>query len=71
MWGASSGNNRKDVIVFKSERLSPGLYKVTLDGTTLKHGEYCFMSAPASTSSYAGVAGTTSASNLFDFGVDD
>ena len=70
MWGASSGNNKKDMVLFKSERVKPGLYKVTLSDK-LKAGEYCFMTAPAATSSYAGFAGTTSASNLFDFGVDD
>jgi len=69
MWGASSGNNQKDVVAFKSEKLKPGLYKVTLSGT-LKPGEYCFMAAPGATSSYAGVAGTTAAHDLFDFGVD-
>jgi hypothetical protein len=71
MWGASSGNNKKDMILFKSERVRPGLYKVTLDGLPLKAGEYCFMTAPVATSSYAGAAGTTTASNLFDFGVDN
>jgi hypothetical protein len=69
MWGASSGNNQKDVVVFKSERLKPGLYKVTLS-EPLKAGEYCFMAAPMATSSYAGVAGTTAGHDLFDFGVD-
>jgi hypothetical protein len=70
MWGASSGNNKKETVPFKSERLKPGLYKVTIDGP-LKKGEYCFISAPVATSSYAGIAGTTSATNIFDFGVDN
>jgi len=69
MWGASSGNNQKSVVAFKSERVKPGLYKVTLSGP-LKPGEYCFMAAPVATSSYAGVAGATAAHDLFDFGVD-
>jgi hypothetical protein len=69
MWGASSGNNQKDVVVFTSEKLKPGLYKVKLSGE-LKAGEYCFMAAPAATSSYAGAVGTTSSHDLFDFGVD-
>jgi hypothetical protein len=56
-------------VQFKSERLKSGLYKVTLS-EPLKGGEYCFMTAPAATTSLAGVAGTTSGSNLFDFGVD-
>ncbi|HEY4381508.1 MAG TPA: hypothetical protein VGN01_14245 [Acidobacteriaceae bacterium] len=70
MWGASSGNNQKDVVVFKSEKLKPGLYKVTLSNA-LKPGEYCFMAAPAATSSYAGVVGATASHDLFDFGVDN
>ena len=69
MWGASSGNNQKDVVVFKSERLKPGLYKVTLS-SPLKAGEYCFMAAPVATSAYAGAVGTTAGHDLFDFGVD-
>jgi len=69
MWGATSGNNQKDVVAFKSERVKPGLYKVTLSDV-LKAGEYCFMAAPNSTSSYAGAVGNTAAHDLFDFGVD-
>lgn len=69
MWGASSGNNKKQTVPFKSERVKPGLYKVTVD-SPLKGGEYSFISAPVATSSYAGVAGTTAATNIFDFGVD-
>jgi hypothetical protein len=69
MWGSSSGNNHKDVVAFKSERLKPGLYKVTLS-SALKPGEYCFMAAPAATSSYAGMAGAVASHDLFDFGLD-
>lgn len=69
MWGATSGNNQKDMVLFKSERIKPGLYKVTVAGP-MKAGEYCFMTAPMTSSSYAGIAGTTSAANLFDFGLD-
>ncbi len=69
MWGASSGNNQKAVVAFTSEKIKPGLYKVKLS-TALKAGEYCFMAAPAATSSYAGMAGTTASHDLFDFGVD-
>jgi hypothetical protein len=69
MWGATSGNNQKNVVAFKSEKLKSGLYKVTLS-EPLKAGEYCFMAAPTTTSSYAGMAGTTAAHDLFDFGVD-
>jgi hypothetical protein len=69
MWSSTSGNNQKDVVAFTSVRLRPGLYKVTLSGA-LPSGEYCFMAAPVATSAYAGIAGTTSAHDLFDFGVD-
>lgn len=69
MWGASSGNNQKDVVAFTSEKLKPGLYRVKLSAG-LKAGEYCFMAAPAATSSYAGAVGATSSHDLFDFGVD-
>jgi hypothetical protein len=31
MWGSQSGNNSKDIVLFKSERVKPGLYKVTLE----------------------------------------
>src|SRR5258708_16133793 len=27
MWGATSGNNQKDIVLFRSERLKAGLYK--------------------------------------------
>jgi len=69
MWGATSGNNQKDVVPTTSERVKPGLYKVTLTNP-LKAGEYCFMAAPAVTSSYAGVAGAAASHDLFDFGID-
>lgn len=69
MWGASSGNNQKDVVAFTSDKLRPGLYRVKLSAG-LKSGEYCFMAAPAATSSYAGMAGATASHDLFDFGVD-
>ena len=69
MWGASSGNNEKDVVVFKSEKVKSGLYKVTLS-QALKPGEYCFMAAPAATSSYVGAVGATASHDLFDFGID-
>lgn len=69
MWGASSGNNQKAVVAFTSEKMKPGLYRVKLS-TALKAGEYCFMAAPAATSSYAGMAGATASHDLFDFGID-
>jgi hypothetical protein len=69
MWGMSSGSNEKDIVAFVSEKVKPGLYKVHLSAP-LKAGEYCFMAAPAATSSFAGMAGTTASHDLFDFGVD-
>lgn len=69
IWGATSGNNKKKTVTFKSERVKPGLYRVTVD-QPMKAGEYCFLTAPVVTSSYAGVAGTSGASNIFDFGLD-
>jgi hypothetical protein len=68
-WGASSGNNQKDVVAFTSEKVKPGLYRVKLSAA-LKAGEYCFMAAPAATSSYGGAMGATSSHDLFDFGID-
>ena len=70
MWGATSGNNQKDVIPFRSERVKPGLYKVTITNP-LKSGEYCFMAAPTVTSSYVGAAGMAASHDLFDFGIDN
>jgi hypothetical protein len=42
MWGGSSGSNEKSMVAFKSERLRPGLYKISL-ASDLKAGEFCFM----------------------------
>ena len=67
MWGGSSGSNEKSMVAFKSERIRPGLYKITL-ADDLKAGEYCFIASTGVTSAYA--AGATTAHDLFDFGVD-
>jgi hypothetical protein len=67
MWGGSSGSNEKSMVAFKSERIRPGLYKITLVDD-LKAGEYCFIASTGVTSAYA--AGATTAHDLFDFGVD-
>jgi hypothetical protein len=67
MWGGSSGSNEKSMVAFKSERIRPGLYKITLVDD-LKAGVYCFIASTGVTSAYA--AGATTAHDLFDFGVD-
>lgn len=67
VWGSSSGTDAKAVIPFMSERLRPGLYKVTVDG--LKSGEYCFVASSnmGIQSPYGAVANMTT--DIFDFGV--
>ena len=70
MWGGSSGSNEKAIVGYKSERLRPGLYKITLN-EAMKAGEYCFVAASgvaAATTPYA--AGAATAHELFDFGRD-
>jgi hypothetical protein len=67
VWGGSSGSNEKSMVAFKSERLRPGLYKITL-ADDLKGGEYCFIASTGVTTAY--VAGATTAHDIFDFGVD-
>jgi hypothetical protein len=69
-FGASSGSDSKAMIQFKSERIQPGLYKVTVDG--IKSGEYCFLAAgPTATMGRAAAfgAGMTNTADIFDFGV--
>lgn len=67
--GSSSGADAKAMVSFKSERLRPGLYKVSVEG--LKNGEYCFVASSNSgvSSPYAAMAMTNAASDIFDFGV--
>lgn len=67
MWGGKSGSNEKSLVAFESERIRPGLYKITLT-EDMKAGEYCFIASTGGTSAYA--AGTTTAHDIFDFGVD-
>jgi hypothetical protein len=68
--GSSSGNDTKAMVQFKSERIRPGLYKVSLD--SIKEGEYCFLSAGGGVTSagpYGAMATTTTGTDIFDFGV--
>jgi hypothetical protein len=69
MWGASAGTNEKTVVPFKSERIRAGLYRVEIaDG--IRPGEYCFIASAGVPSAGAYGAGASTASDLFDFGVD-
>ncbi len=56
-FGASTGAREKSMVGFKSERIRPGLYKVTPDGT-MEPGEYCFF------------ANVEHDADMFDFGVN-
>ncbi len=70
--GSSSGSDEKSMIPFRTERIRPGLYKVTV--TELKSGEYCFMaSGHAMISGPLGAygSGAAGAVDIFDFGVDN
>jgi hypothetical protein len=65
-FGASSGSDAKSMVGFKSERIRPGLYKITAQG--LQAGEYCFLASSGSLGAYG--AGATGAGDIFDFGVN-
>jgi hypothetical protein len=68
--GSSSGADAKAMVTFKSERVRPGLYKVSVE--SLKNGEYCFVASSNSggvQGPYAAMAMTNVASDIFDFGV--
>jgi hypothetical protein len=66
--GSSSGTDAKATIPFKSERIRPGLYKVTVEG--LKSGEYCFVASSnmGIQSPYGATANVTT--DIFDFGAN-
>ncbi len=55
--GLHMGSDSKAMTPFKSERIRPGLYKVTVK--SLQPGEYCFLASPH--------AGAALASDIFDF----
>jgi hypothetical protein len=68
--GSSSGADIKAITPFKSERIQPGLYKVTVDG--LKSGEFCFV-ATSNLGAQMPIPVAASASattDIFDFGAD-
>jgi hypothetical protein len=56
----SSGSESKEMIPFKSERVRPGVYRVS-PVADLKPGEYAFISASS--------AGAVGAADIFDFAV--
>jgi hypothetical protein len=60
-FGGSTGTDAKAMVSFRSERIRPGVYKVSVSGL-LADGEYCFI---------AGLAGTGAAVavDIFDFGI--
>jgi hypothetical protein len=65
--GSSSGAESKAIIPFKSERIRPGLYKVSVE--SIKPGEYCFVaSSNSGVQSPFGMT-ATAATDIFDFGV--
>jgi len=67
--GSSSGEDTKAMVQFKSERIRPGLYKVSVDN--LKEGEYCFMASgggAVATGPYGAMATSTNSTDIFDFG---
>jgi hypothetical protein len=65
VFGSSTGTDSKAMIPFKSERIRPGLYKVTI--SDLKLGEYCFLASAGNLGVVA--AGAAGAADIFDFGV--
>jgi len=65
-YGSSSGTNQKSMVAFKSEKLRPGLYKVT-PADPMQPGEYCFLVAQVTIG--ASAAGAAGATQIFDFTV--
>jgi hypothetical protein len=63
--GTSMGSDDKSMVPFKSERIRPGLYKVTVSG--LGMGEYCFLASGGQGG--AMMSGAMTAVDIFDFGV--
>lgn len=59
----SSGTDSKSMIPFTSERVRPGLYKVTVNN--LQPGEYCFLASSGVGGAMG--AGATTAVDIFDF----
>ena len=65
-FGTSSGTKQDAIVPFKSERLKPGLYKVTFE-QDLKPGEYCFLVGTGIGG--AAAAGAALPLQIFDFSV--
>jgi len=65
-FAGSSGTHQKPITTFKSERIRPGLYKVTPD-KDLEPGEYCFLAGLSIGG--AAAAGAAQPLQIFDFGV--
>ncbi len=65
-FGSSSGSDAKSMLTFKSERLRPGLYKVTVS-EPMEPGEYCFLASSGMMG--APMAGAASAADIFDFSI--
>ena len=63
-FGANSGTRSKDTIDFATEKLQPGVYRVTLP-EPLPPGEYCFFYAAGASKFMESGTG-----KLFDFGID-
>ena len=68
-FGGSSGSDTKAMIPFKSDRIRPGLYKVSVEG--MESGEYCFLAQSGATPMMVGPYGAAGgATDIFDFGVN-
>lgn len=69
-YGSQSGNDDKAIVSFTFEKIRPGVYKVT-PKSPLAAGEYGFVSASGTpVVGIYGAAMASSASHVFDFGVN-
>jgi hypothetical protein len=60
------------LVELKKAKVSDAVIPALIDpAATPQPATYCFLTEPATTSSYAGAAGTTTSSNLFNFGLDN
>ncbi len=66
--GGSSGSDTKAMVPFKSERIRPGLYKVSVEN--MQPGEYCFLARGQMTGVIGAYGGASAATDIFDFGVN-
>jgi len=65
-FGSASGSDAKSMVLFKSERIRTGLYKVT-PSQPMEPGEYCFLASAGMMG--APMAGAAAAADIFDFSV--